>query len=246
MIDRSKLAASEAAPTDPGDCLVRVAHLEPVEADALGAGEAWLTEREFSRLQAIHAQLRRRQYLAGHWLARVLAAQAHGGEPAQWRFEIDDDPRPRLVHEDGRLLWASLAHSGDQLAVALARRPVGLDLELPRKPRDFLALAGFLFAPEEAAAVAAEAEGESRSRCFHAYWTLKEAQGKRSGAGLQPSRARQLAARTAPQDKAEAWRWPLAEQGSLALAAWPGARLDVGGWQVAEVPTPWAFVELSR
>jgi len=246
MTERSDLLATEATPPRSADCLVRVAHLEPVEAEALDAGEAWLTAREFSRLQAIHAQLRRRQYLAGHWLARVLAAQSHGGEPAQWRFEIDDDPRPRLVHEDGRLLWASLAHSGDQLAVALAPRPVGLDLEFPRKSRDFLALAGFLFAPEEAAAVAAEAEGEPRSRCFHAYFTLKEAQGKRSGQGLQPSRARQLAARAAPRDLAEAWRWPLAEQGSLALAAWPGARLDIAGWKTPEAPTPWAFVELSR
>jgi phosphopantetheinyl transferase len=246
VTQRFDLAASDSPTSGAFDCLVRVASLEPVEAAALDAGEAWLTAREYSRLQAIHAQLRRRQYLAGHWLARVLAAQSHGGEPEQWRFEIDDDPRPRLVHEDGRLLWASLAHSGDHLAVALAQRPVGLDLELPRKPRDFLALAGFLFAPEEAAAVAAEAEGESRSRCFHAYWTLKEAQGKRSGAGLQPSRARQLAARAAPQDLAEAWRWPLAEQGSLALAAWPGARLDVASGDGMDSATPWAFVELSR
>jgi phosphopantetheinyl transferase len=228
------------------DCLVRVADLEPVEAAALEAGEAWLTNREFARLQTIQAELRRRQYLSGHWLARVLAAQSHGGDPAEWRFETNDDPRPRLVHEDGQSLWASLAHSGETLAVAIARHPVGLDLELPRKPRDFLALAGFLFSPEEAAAVAAEADDAQRSACFHAYWTLKEAQGKRSGEGLQPSRTRNLAARPCPGVHAEAWRWPLAEQGSLALAAWPGARLDVGGWESAEPPSPWAFVELSR
>lgn len=246
MKPRSELPAIDATTPASGACLVRVASLEPAEAAALEAGEAWLTAREFSRLHAIHAQLRRRQYLAGHWLARVLAAENHGGEPAQWRFETDEDPRPRLVHEDGRLLWASLAHSGDQLAVAVAARPVGLDLEMPRKPRDFLALAGYLFAPEEAEAVAAEVEGEPRSRCFHAFWTLKEAQGKRSGHGLQPSRARQLAARAVPRDLAEAWRWPLAGQGSLALAAWPGARLDVAGWESEDAPTPWAFVELSR
>lgn len=246
MTRPADLPAPDAIAAGAADCLVRVASLAPVEAAALDAGESWLTAREFSRLQAIQAQLRRRQYLAGHWLARVLAAQSHGGDPAQWRFEIDADPRPRLVHEDGRLLWASLAHSGDQVAVALALRPVGLDLELPRKPRDFLALAGFLFAPEEAAAVAAEADGESRSACFHAFWTLKEAQGKRSGEGLQPSRARQLAARACPRGQAEAWRWPLTEQGSLALAAWPGARLDIAGWDSVALSTPWAFVELSR
>lgn len=228
------------------DILVRVAGLAPVEAAAREAGEAWLTAREFARLGTIQAEQRRRQYLSGHWLARVLAAQSHGGEPAQWRLETDDDPRPHLIHEDGRFLWASLAHSGDQVAVAIASRPVGLDLELPRKPRDFLALAGFLFAPEEAAAVAAEAEGEARSTCFHAFWTLKEAQGKRSGAGLQPSRTRQVAARACAHPQAEAWRWPLTGQGSLALAGWPGARLDMAGWDSVAAPTPWAFVELSR
>jgi 4'-phosphopantetheinyl transferase len=222
------------------DCRIVLASLAEVEARLPGPGTAWLTAGEDLRLRRIVAALRRRQYLAGHWLLRLMASEAHGGEPADWRFETDADPRPRLRHADGRGLWASLSHSGEHLAASIASAPVGLDLERPRKPRDYVAIARFLFSPEEAYQVAATDEGAARERVFHLFWALKEARGKRGGEGLQPSQARQVTARAAEKDTAEAWHWDLADGGCIALAAWPGAEVactpDVapsGAWRYA-------------
>lgn len=207
------------------DCRIVLASLAEVEARLPGPGTAWLTAGEGLRLQGIVAALRRRQYLAGHWLLREMAGDALGGAPADWRFETDADPRPRLRHADGRGLWASLSHSGEHLAAAIASAPVGLDLERPRKPRDYVAIARFLFSQEEADQVAAIAEGTARERVFHLFWALKEARGKRGGEGLQPSQARRVTARAADPFDAEAWHWDLDDGGCLALAAWPGVAI---------------------
>jgi 4'-phosphopantetheinyl transferase len=221
-------------------CRLALASLADVEARLPGPGTAWLTAGEDLRLQGIVSALRRRQYLAGHWLLREMAAEAFGDAPPAWRFETDDDPRPRLRHADGRRLWASLSHSGEQLAAAIAPAPVGLDLERPRKPRDYVAIARFLFSPAEADEVEASAEGAAREACFHLYWALKEARGKRGGEGLQPSQARRVRARPASEGEAEAWHWRLDGGGCVAIAAWPGATLAItpeappdGAWRYA-------------
>lgn len=207
------------------DCRLVLAPLDEVEARLPGPGTAWLTAGEDRRLQATTATLRRRQYLAGHWLLRELASETLGGEPTDWHFETDADPRPRLRHADGRPCWASLSHSGTQLAAVLAPTPVGLDLEFPRKPRDYVAIARFLFSPEEADAIAAAEQGAARESAFHLCWALKEARGKRGGEGLQPAQARRVTARPASPAEAEAWHWHLPGGGCVALAAWPGATI---------------------
>jgi len=229
----------------PPACLLRVAALEPLAAEAQAAGEGWLTPGEQSRLLEIKAPLRRRQYLAGHWLLRVLAAELQGGAPEAWRFCVDADPRPRLSRDGSSLVWASLSHSGDQVAAAVAGQPVGIDLEGPRRPRDLVALANFLFSPEEAAHVAAALDGGSRAGAFYTYWTLKEARGKRGGEGLQPSQARRVSAVPCDAGAAEAMHWRLPSDGALALAAWPGARVEARGVGPDNAAACWRYVAVA-
>jgi 4'-phosphopantetheinyl transferase len=226
----------------PPVCLLRVAALEPLVAEAEAAGERWLTAGEQSRLLAISTPLRRRQYLAGHWLLRVLAAEVQGGAPETWRFDIDADPRPRLSRDGSPLVWASLSHSGEQVAAAVAGCPIGLDLEIPRRTRDLVALANFLFSPEEAAHVAAAPDDDARAGMFYTYWALKEARGKRGGEGLQPSQARRVSAVSCAADVAEATHWHLPSGGALALAAWPGVRVVASGFEQDNSATIWRYV----
>lgn len=226
-----------------GDTLV-VLELRPLEHaadEAASAGVAWLSATEAGRLARIGAPLRRRQYLAGHWLARCLAAGRHGGEPAAWQFGNDEAGRPRLVLPGRSAVSASVSHSRDWIAVALAATPVGIDLEFPRRARRLSALAAFAFSPEENAHLAMLAE-DAHSEAFHALWTLKEARGKRGGEGLQPSQARRVTARACAASEAEALHWPLAGQGSLALAAWPGLQVEGRGFDAESAPTYWRYV----
>ena len=223
------------------DCHVELAALEATESLAT-VGLDWLVAAERERLEKITAPLRRRQFLAGHWLVRDLAARCRGGASADWQLEADDRGQPALRHRNMRLC-ASISHSGGFIAVAVASHPVGLDLEFPGRPRDLGALAGFTFSPEECRALE-DTPDERRLQQFLSTWSLKEAFGKRSGEGLQPSRARRMLAREADPASAEAWLWDLPGQGVLALAAWPGARVSVQASQALPAPGTWCYENL--
>lgn len=223
------------------DCHVELAALEAIESLAT-VGLDWLVAAERERLEKITAPLRRRQFLAGHWLVRDLAARCRGGAAADWQLETDGRGQPALRNRNTRLC-ASISHSGGFVAVAVATQPVGLDLEYPGRPRDLAALAGFTFSPEECRALE-DTPDEQRLRQFLSTWSLREAFGKRSGEGLQPSRARRMLAREADPASAEAWLWDLPGQGVLALAAWPGARVSVQAAQALPAPGTWCYENL--
>lgn len=226
------------------DCLVELATLDAVESALPASVQDWLTDVERHRLDRITAPLRRRQYLAGHWLVRRLAASGHGGEPGDWRFVADQRGQPGLQSGD-HALAVSLSHSADRVAVAVARRPIGLDLEQPGRTRDLLAIAGFTFSPEEVAALKL-LPPDQQPQQFYATWSLKEAFGKRCGDGLQPSRARGMQAVRAAPAEAEAWLWQLPDNGVLALAAWPGARPDLRGAGPVAAPGGWRYLSAAE
>lgn len=201
--------------------------LGTLDEAGLPAAEAsgWLAPAEQVRLAGLTAPLRRRQFLAGHWRVRVLAAAFAGGVAPDWRLDAEDGGRPWLEGPDGQRLHASISHSGERLAVAVALRPIGVDIEVPRRERDLLALARHVFAPCEVEGLLALGEAD-RLGGFNTTWSLKEALGKRGGEGLQPAAARGIRTQAAPDDEAEAFSWTLPADGALALAAWPGVHIE--------------------
>jgi 4'-phosphopantetheinyl transferase len=77
----------------------------------------------------------------------------------------------------------SCSHSADMAAVAVATRPLGVDVELER-PRPALdRIATRMFAPAERN-VLRSVEGEVRRHMFHRCWVAKEAYAKGLGRGL--------------------------------------------------------------
>lgn len=207
-------------------------------AQAGGPADArWLTPEEAARAQAMRSPARRQQYLAGHWQARLLAAELAGDAPRDWRWH-QEGGAPQLQGRDGARLQVSISHSGDRLAIAVAAHAIGVDLELPRRPRDWVAIAGFALAPEEARAVAA---AEDAADIFHRYWTLKEAEGKRAGIGLLPARSRRLLALPSGQGEAEAWQWRLAGGAYLALAGQSGQAPPVDGLAPGTAVEGWRY-----
>jgi len=192
---------------------------------------AWLDAGEQARLQGMSSPRRRRQFLAGHGLARQLAEAVTGRPAGEWRWQVDDGQRRRLVHGCGEALFVSVSHSGDRVAAAVGRRALGLDLECDPRERDWPALARSLFEPGVARRVGAD------PAAFRRAWALAEAEAKRSGEGIQRAGLRRLSIEPAGPAEAEAWAWPLAGQGALALAAWPGAVVDGG----PGVPETWRY-----
>lgn len=207
------------------------------------AQAAWLGAEEQVRLADIHDATRAAQYLAGHCLARQLAADLAGGHAGQWQLVVGDDGRRRMEHAQRPPLFASISHVRTLVAVAVGSSPLGVDLEATGQPRDWLALARTMFSPAEVQALAAASESELETR-FLATWTLKEAWAKRSGRGLQRQAARRCTAEACDAAGAEAWTWRLPDGGSLALAAPAGAAVVARG--VAGAPRPWRYLETDR
>ncbi len=193
--------------------LLRLAALAPMHAQALAAGTDWLTPDETTRLAGMGSAHRRQQFLAGHWLVRVLAAQARGNESSAWQWARPEG-EPAFLQCGRQRVFASISHSGDWLACAVAGAPIGLDVEASRKPRDFHALAAQVFSPDECALLLA-GRGDL-SEPFHRLWTIKEAFGKRSGNGLRIQDARrQQPVAVEPGEDGEVETW---QGGGMTLA----------------------------
>jgi hypothetical protein len=201
---------------------------------------AWLDPHEQARLAEITDQARAAQYIAGHCLARQLAAALAGGHASQWRLVVAADGRRRLEHAELASLWTSISHAGASLAVAVGLDPLGVDLEAAGRGRDWMALARTMFSPAEVQVLEAGPDTDLESR-FLATWTLKEAWAKRSGRGLQRHEARRCTALACGAADAEAWTWRLPDGGSLALAAAAGAGVRAQG--AAGEPRPWRYLE---
>ena len=219
---------------------MRLVQLDIIAAEAEAAGQWWLTDDEASRLQAMSVPARRRSFLAGHWLARRIAADWLQVEMTRIALQRHDDGRPCLLVDGAPSpLSLSLSHSGGWLAVALATMPVGIDVEVPRRQRDLDALARFAFSPEEAERLQRMPEAQ-RAAAFHTLWTLKEARGKRSGEGLLPARARRVTALPSDASAAEAMSWSF-QDGALALAIDAGTEIGIEGGEMLGRPLFWRY-----
>lgn len=105
-------------------------------------------------------------------------AQRHLGDAAE--LLRDDLGRPALRLGDGRILHASITHSADRIAVALALEGrVGIDVERIEPGRNWRGIARAAFGPGEAARAIADGPAT-----FHRIWCLREALAKATGAGL--------------------------------------------------------------
>ena len=85
--------------------------------------------------------------------------------------------KPQLVHET---LHMNLSHCAGLAVCAVGIVPVGVDAEPPRPVRE--KLLPRMCTPEETAYILAQ---EDRDFAFSRIWTLKEAYGKLSGAGIR-------------------------------------------------------------
>jgi 4'-phosphopantetheinyl transferase len=140
-----------------------------------------MDEIERERHAALRREFDRRRFAIGSALLRITAGAELGRDPRS--IELDrtcptcgrPHGKPRIG--DGGDLEASVSHSGQRVAVALARgAPLGVDVEELATGLDHAALARSVLAGTEHAA---------DIETFLAYWTCKEAVLKATGDGLR-------------------------------------------------------------
>jgi 4'-phosphopantetheinyl transferase len=146
----------------------------------LVAGHA--TARDRADSQRFHLPRRQLQALAGRALLRRQIATLPAEHGGPWTLEAGGQMQPRLVSASGHgALAVSLAHSGRQVAAAIADTPaVGIDIEAIRPSRRWPAIAAAVFSAGEQARCAREGVG-----AFYRIWTLREALAKACGIGFR-------------------------------------------------------------
>ncbi len=219
-----------------------VVDVSTVLAQAGAQPESWLGEEESKRLAAMGSQKRRRQFIAGHWLARSLAAERTTTKAGEWILVAASTGAPAMVLRDGRKehgLHVSISHSGESVAVAVAAVPIGIDLEFAVRPRNWLALASQVFSFEENKQLRL-ASAEEQQAVFLRCWALKEASGKRDGTGLQLQVARKHCALACDEKAATAITWQF-DGGCVALAGVREMHVKARGIPEAAKRLFWTF-----
>jgi 4'-phosphopantetheinyl transferase len=148
---------------------------------------AELDEQETARAAAFVFPADRHRYQVAHvMLRRVLAGQL-GAEPGGLVFAREPCPacggpsgRPVLAGPAPALCF-SLAHSGDAVAIAVAGRPVGVDVE--REATGCVCSLASAMHPADAAAAAALAEPDRHATIIR-WWVRAEAVLKCTGTGI--------------------------------------------------------------
>jgi 4'-phosphopantetheinyl transferase len=177
----------------------------------------FLDQAERQRWAAYRSEADRDRFLVGCALAKTVIAACTGRRPAEVSFDRTcrqcGQPHGKPVIIGGGDLEHSVAHSGDLVAVAVARAPVGVDVEqLDGRPRqlgggDPGVLARLVLADGERAALAA-VDPSARSRAFLVAWTRKEAVTKAKGDGLRVPFSRVVVAAAAEAARLVAWPYP--------------------------------------
>ncbi len=202
-------------------------HVVTARIDAIAVpthGDDWLHASERERFAALKAPARRRQYLAGHWLARELLARTHGGDASDWALEERRDRppavRPPSLHAAATQppIQLGLAHSGDWIAAAFSRQPFGIDLEQRGRKLSRDTFLPLLLNP-------GEPDDPIDDEALLARWVAKEAWIKREQASAMPEQLRALRLHPDPDGPLHSFE---TEAFHLAIAM-PGLTLSTGG-----------------
>jgi 4'-phosphopantetheinyl transferase len=181
-----------------------------------------LDQAERRRWTAYRREQDRERFLVGCALAKAVIAGYAGVRPAEVSFDRtcrqcgQPHGKPAVRGRGG--LGHSVAHSGDLVVVAVARDPVGVDVEqLDGRARgpgngDPEALAAMVLSAAEREALAA-VPASGRARAFLVAWTRKEAVTKATGEGLRVPFSDVVVAADGGTPRLAAWPYPQAPDG---------------------------------
>ena len=172
------ITSAEPPEAAPGDSEI---HLWSADLQLTQADETLLDASERQRSLKMAPQ-RRSEFTIGRTLLRSLLAQYLHLRPEAISISIGSNGKPSLTPPQLQLQF-SIAHSQNQLMIAFASTPVGLDLETPRPVKNCLKIAQRLFQPEEIRRLESFSE-HHRQQYFYHLWTAYEAAQKLHGEGL--------------------------------------------------------------
>jgi 4'-phosphopantetheinyl transferase len=166
-------------PIAPSDVHIWWLHLDLEPGDP-EKNRGLLSAEEQARAGRFHFARDRRRFVCGRALVRTLLSQYLGEDPARIPLRVSPSGKPFLAGSDFHF---NLSHCEDRGVLAIASRPVGVDLEKLRNVPEALAIAERLFTDSENRALRGFSV-QRRSEAFLRCWTRKEAYVKARGGGL--------------------------------------------------------------
>jgi phosphopantetheinyl transferase len=137
-----------------------------------------LSAEESERAARLRAPAQAQAYVCAHAALRRLLAQRTRREARDLRFTIGAHGKPALQDIPG--LHFSISYRAGCAAVAIATRPVGVDVERLRAGVDDAGIAQRFFTRQEQAWLASS----GGAHAFFTLWTRKEALVKAAGVGM--------------------------------------------------------------
>ncbi|MCL2491311.1 MAG: 4'-phosphopantetheinyl transferase superfamily protein [Coriobacteriia bacterium] len=177
--ERSSSLDTAGASASLDGALVMLARITPAVITHLHQRFDTLDEQDRLFVNAAPSPLRQALRIAQIDLARTAALRL-GLEHEAVKLHADEKGRPRIITPVGPVLFLSVSHNKDALAIALSANRIGVDIELlhalPHQPITML------FSP-------VELEGIVDDDAFTRAWVRKEAYAKWLGSGLRDALA---------------------------------------------------------
>ncbi|MDE0886175.1 MAG: 4'-phosphopantetheinyl transferase superfamily protein [Myxococcota bacterium] len=179
------MSNSESLPLAPGCVVVRYMPSEPASPERAEENLSLLSVEERQR-HGRRTPSARAEFCSAHALLRRTLSLYADLEPADWRFSPDAMGKPGIVNPPwDRSLHFNLSHTRGLVACVVARdMGVGIDVETPRRSRDYSQLAERVLSASERARWK-ELPPSQQPAGFLDYWTLKEAHLKATGTGIR-------------------------------------------------------------
>lgn len=140
--------------------------------DAEQTIQCLFSDSEIRRLNNIKTKNKHREYLLSRALMRHALSQHFQLPESEWRF-VEQSGSPPIISNLPEYIYLSLSHSGGFICFAIYDTPIGIDIEVVNKQRNFLALAETFMNDKELECLA---QNES-TQAYHFYriWCAKEA-----------------------------------------------------------------------
>lgn len=140
-----------------------------------------LSKEEIYKSKRFYHEKDRQCYLIRRIMIRLLLAQKLDCLAKDIQFREGENKKPALSLPEAAIHF-NISHSGDYIAIALAKGPIGIDVEKINLGFQYQGIMDHYFTPEEQRFILSD-KNEALSK-FFLLWTRKEAYVKYTGEGL--------------------------------------------------------------
>ncbi|GEM_PF-2513885 len=142
---------------------------------------SWLSNTEYKYMAQLKNKNRQQAFIISRGIIKQIISMYLGHSPATIEIFYTSYMKPYLKNQ---FLYFNISHSADLVLIALARKPVGIDIEKLRDIEDYDRTAALFLSDKEKRLLYNNETSFLKKNTFFEIWTHKEAVVKALGYGL--------------------------------------------------------------